>query len=163
MKTLRPLLTCCLLLVTAHVVHAASAPPPAVRPNVIVILTDDQGAGDAGCYGAKDLDTPAIDGQSLVPVLQSASAPSPHTVLHWLVGGGGPRAQWAVREGDWKLVSNVNESPATTLTAEDKNRFHAPTNRSRWRWKPSALCRPESARRRFRRSRESRARRRRHT
>jgi len=31
------------------------------RPNVIVILTDDQGSVDAGCYGADDLKTPAID------------------------------------------------------------------------------------------------------
>src|SRR5262245_23739931 len=31
------------------------------RPNVIVILTDDQGSVDAGCYGAADLETSAID------------------------------------------------------------------------------------------------------
>src|SRR5689334_10924930 len=36
---------------------AVSAP----RPNVIVILSDDQGAVDAGCYGAKDLLTPNLD------------------------------------------------------------------------------------------------------
>ena len=32
------------------------------KPNVIVILTDDQGTVDAGCYGSGDLVTPAIDG-----------------------------------------------------------------------------------------------------
>lgn len=31
------------------------------RPNVIVILADDQGAGDLGCYGAQDLHTPQVD------------------------------------------------------------------------------------------------------
>jgi len=31
------------------------------RPNVVVILTDDQGAIDAGSYGAADLRTPGID------------------------------------------------------------------------------------------------------
>ncbi|MBB5352493.1 arylsulfatase A-like enzyme [Haloferula luteola] len=31
------------------------------KPNVIVIFTDDQGSVDAGCYGAKDVQTPAID------------------------------------------------------------------------------------------------------
>jgi arylsulfatase A len=31
-------------------------------PNVIVILTDDQGTIDANCFGAKDLVTPGIDG-----------------------------------------------------------------------------------------------------
>src|SRR2546429_7463323 len=33
----------------------------APRPNVIVILSDDQGSIDAGCYGAKDLRTPNLD------------------------------------------------------------------------------------------------------
>ncbi len=31
------------------------------RPNVIVIMTDDHGWGDAGCYGSKDIQTPHID------------------------------------------------------------------------------------------------------
>ncbi len=39
--------------------HAAVASPP--RPNVIVILTDDLGRGDLGCYGAKDIRTPQLD------------------------------------------------------------------------------------------------------
>ena len=45
---------------------AAGLSPPSRaaerRPNVIVILTDDQGAADAHCYGAQDLQTPAMDG-----------------------------------------------------------------------------------------------------
>ena len=31
------------------------------KPNVIVIMTDDQGYGDLGCMGSKDLKTPNID------------------------------------------------------------------------------------------------------
>ncbi len=31
------------------------------RPNVVVILADDQGALDAGCYGSQDLETPSMD------------------------------------------------------------------------------------------------------
>ena len=31
------------------------------KPNVIIILTDDQGTVDAGCYGSSDLSTPHID------------------------------------------------------------------------------------------------------
>lgn len=32
------------------------------RPNIVLILSDDQGYGDLACYGAKDLKTPHIDG-----------------------------------------------------------------------------------------------------
>ena len=31
------------------------------QPNVILILTDDQGSIDVNCYGAKDLITPTLD------------------------------------------------------------------------------------------------------
>jgi len=46
-----------------------------------------------------------IDGKSIVPVIESEQAPSPHDVLHWETG-----KHWAVREGNWKLVHN---GPAT--------------------------------------------------
>jgi len=38
-----------------------AAPVPPVRPNVVVLLTDDQGTLDANCYGSTDLKTPNID------------------------------------------------------------------------------------------------------
>jgi arylsulfatase A-like enzyme len=43
-----------------------------------------------------------LDGRSLVPLLHSASASTPHSVFHWATD----RKQWAVREGDWKLIGN---------------------------------------------------------
>jgi len=46
-----------------------------------------------------------IDGKSIVPVIESENAPSPHDVLHWETG-----KHWAVREGDWKLVYNGPET-----------------------------------------------------
>jgi N-acetylgalactosamine-6-sulfatase len=39
---------------------AASGPSPS-RPNVLLLLADDLGYGDLGCFGAPDVRTPAID------------------------------------------------------------------------------------------------------
>jgi arylsulfatase A len=47
------------LAVVVLVVTAALA--AARPPNVVIILTDDQGYGDLGAYGAKDLRTPQLD------------------------------------------------------------------------------------------------------
>jgi arylsulfatase A-like enzyme len=40
---------------------ALQAGRPAARPNVLVILSDDQGIGDVGCFGAADVRTPNLD------------------------------------------------------------------------------------------------------
>lgn len=53
--------------------------------------------------GAKIVN-PDLDGKSLVPIIHSADAKSPHSILHWTMGAG-----WAVREGDWKLIRNPGD------------------------------------------------------
>ncbi len=41
-----------------------------------------------------------LDGQSLLPIIKSAQTPSHHEVMHWQW-----QNNWAVRQGDWKLIS----------------------------------------------------------
>ncbi len=46
-----------------------------------------------------------IDGKSLMPVIQSAEAASPHAHMYWQLG-----KQWAVRDGAWKLIGNPRDT-----------------------------------------------------
>lgn len=46
-----------------------------------------------------------LDGSSLLPVIESATAKSPHEVLHWQWGN-----RWAVRHGEWKLLGRGSEA-----------------------------------------------------
>ena len=52
-----------------------------------------------------------LDGKNIADVIASADAASPHGVLCWQVD-----KQWAVREGDWKLVVN---GPASTRNGNE--------------------------------------------
>lgn len=52
-----------------------------------------------------------LDGKNIADVIASANAQSPHDVFCWQVN-----KQWAVREGDWKLVVN---GPASTHNGKD--------------------------------------------
>ncbi|WP_010586172.1 sulfatase family protein [Schlesneria paludicola] len=66
---------------------------------------------------------PDIDGVNLVPILNSADAATPHGLVHWHLSDLGE--QWAVRDGDWKLIGNVKDSSGGELSADDKKLFLA--------------------------------------
>jgi arylsulfatase A-like enzyme len=62
-----------------------------------------------------------LTGRSLVPVLKSPDAPSPHDVLQWRLG-----KQWAVRQGPWKLLHKPDDRADTQkLAPQDKEWFLA--------------------------------------
>ncbi len=51
----RTLICCLVFVVLCRVVLAAD------RPNFVIILADDLGYSDVGCFGAKDFATPNLD------------------------------------------------------------------------------------------------------
>lgn len=52
----------CLTLAIGTLSLAVEAQPPADQPpNIILIFADDMGYGDAGCFGATDINTPNLD------------------------------------------------------------------------------------------------------
>ena len=60
-----------------------------------------------------------LDGKSLVHVLDSADAPSPHESFYWQLGRG-KRPQWVVRRGNWKLLGNPTDRRAPeSITKSD--------------------------------------------
>src|SRR5438270_898284 len=57
---------------------ATSAPGAARRPNVVLILADDLGIGELGCYGQTKIKTPNIDRLAAGGMrLTQAYSPSP--------------------------------------------------------------------------------------
>ena len=62
-----------------------------------------------------------LDGHSIVDVINSSDAPSPHKTFHWQSGRGAGGRQWAVRDGDWKLIGNPKDtSNKAQLNDSDK-------------------------------------------
>jgi arylsulfatase A-like enzyme len=53
--------------------------------------------------------TASLDGRSVAAALKDKTTPLPAKPLHWQTGNG-PNAQWAVRDGDWKLVVNTQDT-----------------------------------------------------
>jgi len=62
----------------------------------------------AALCGVKPPDV-SLDGFDLTGVLHAGHAPSPRTTAHWQ-SDQGMNAQWAVRDGDWKLIVNTQDT-----------------------------------------------------
>jgi arylsulfatase A len=59
-----------------------------------------------------------IDGQSIAKVIASPTAVSPHPDFFWQCLGTKENPQWAVRDGDWKLLHNPLQSKPTEQDAD---------------------------------------------
>ena len=55
------LATCAALSVAVFGLRSGHAVEAAARPNILVIVADDLGYGELGCYGGKEIPTPNID------------------------------------------------------------------------------------------------------
>jgi arylsulfatase A-like enzyme len=91
------------------------------QPNVVVVLTDDMGWGDLGCYGAEKIPTPAMDRVAREGVratdCHSASAlctPSRYALLTGRYAWRGPLKKWvtpghgpAIIERDRPTVASI--------------------------------------------------------
>ncbi|MCK4886010.1 MAG: sulfatase-like hydrolase/transferase [Planctomycetes bacterium] len=81
------------------------------------------------CAAICDIKLPglSLDGKNILPILKSSKAPTPHKILHWQWKNKTTK-KWAVREGDWKLVSqnglflsNMAVDPSETKNLASKH------------------------------------------
>ena len=88
--------------VPAIISYSKEFPKGAVRDQIVTIMDVLPTICDI-----LDVDLPdrTIDGRSLLPVIENENALSAHKILHfqWF-------DQWAVREGDWKLIVNGRDN-----------------------------------------------------
>ena len=57
---MKPILVLSALLASFGLLHAGDAVKPKSKPNILIILADDMGFSDAGCYGS-EIHTPNLD------------------------------------------------------------------------------------------------------
>ena len=67
------------------------------------------------CGIKQKADSPKLDGHNIVPIIKDKKEKSNHSRLHFAWGN-----QWAVREGEWKLIGNVKNSNVSLHNLSDK-------------------------------------------
>ncbi|WP_254087343.1 sulfatase-like hydrolase/transferase [Dawidia cretensis] len=60
-----------------------------------------------------------IDGKSLVPVIRDGTTNTPHATVYWQSQGSKENPQWAVLDGDWKLLHSPVEVSREELTTDN--------------------------------------------
>jgi arylsulfatase A-like enzyme len=122
-----------LLLAPLAALHASDAPKPI--PNIVVILADDLGYGDLGCYGATKVKTPNIDRLASAG-MRFTDAHSPSAVCsptrYGLLTG---RYAWRTRLKSGVCQPNdglLIEQGRTTLASMLKNQGYATAVVGKW-------------------------------
>jgi len=94
--------------VPAMISYPAKLPQGEVRDQIVTIM--DWFPTVLELCGIKPQSNASkLDGRSLTPVIADPHAPAAHDVLHFAWAN-----QWAVRKGDWKLISQLNRQSKTT-------------------------------------------------
>ena len=97
--------------IPAGLLLAADAPLPQ-RPNILLIVADDLGFGDLGCYGQKDVRTPQIDALAARGVrftqfrVNPLCAPTRASLLS---------GQYSLETGIWRAPNQVEADSDTRL------------------------------------------------
>ncbi|RYZ45474.1 MAG: sulfatase, partial [Sphingobacteriales bacterium] len=60
-----------------------------------------------------------IDGRSITKIIASDDAPTQHPVFHWQSLQTRDLPQWAVRDGDWKLLHSPRQADSAELNADN--------------------------------------------
>ncbi len=88
--------------VPAIISYPAKLPRGETRDQIVTIMDWLPTIVDL-CGIEQGSNTPRFDGSSVIPILRDAKTPSPHETLHFAWS-----TTWAVRKGNWKLISKTN-------------------------------------------------------
>lgn len=121
MKTIQHLFCASALMIPAMPISAKTkenAKQEEKRPNVILIVADDLGYGDLGCYGAKDVKTPNVDrlAKNGIRFLNSHAAAATSTPSRYALLTG----HYAWRRQDTRIA----DGNAKMIIRPERNRKH---------------------------------------